>query len=603
MALAIAAAPAVAAPAVASGTAPLADDSLSLRSFHADMTLDRDDSGHSTLSVTETIVADFPDADKNHGVTRSIPLTVDGVDLHTDVTSVTDASGSEVPYTSADEGEGLFLVIGDENTYLHGEQTFTISYLQRDVVRAYGNTDSQELYRDINGTRWGLPFDTVTVDVTLGDSLSGALTGNLACYTGAEGSTDSECSITREAGVVSSSTGHLDPRENLTIAVGFENGTFVAPEGATPSFLQIVTASLPWILLGVVVVLAGWVLWWRSTRWRDAPGRGTIVPQYTPPEGICALEAAEILRRRKKGFAAQLVAFAVSGVATLSENRGAPRTRRYSLTVTDPDAVEKLEPMERNLLLAIVGTIEKDRTVVLDTRSRTIGNRLALRRRDAKRSLVTERLFEAAPQTPQTVTRIPLIVASIASILLTPFSAVAIGLTLTVLTVLATIALSFFVYRRLAEPRPRLTPEGALVREQLDGLRMYMRLAEADRIRYLQAPDTAQRIDVTDEHAVVKLHEKLLPYAIVWGLEEKWISALETESATTDVPQWFTGSELVRVSALSSAFATGGFATAAAASATAGAPLAGGAGVSSVGGSMGGGFSGGGGGGGGGGGW
>src|SRR5690606_32515228 len=55
------------------------------------------------------------------------------------------------------------------------------------------------------------------------------------------------------------------------------------------------------------------------------------------------------------------------------------------------------------------------------------------------------------------------------------------------------------VASRLAKAPLLLTEKGAEVRDYLYGIRDYLELAEADRIKMLQAPGTAERIDVTDE--------------------------------------------------------------------------------------------------------
>ena len=47
----------------------------------------------------------------------------------------------------------------------------------------------------------------------------------------------------------------------------------------------------------------------------------------------------------------------------------------------------------------------------------------------------------------------------------------------------------------------RLTPEGRRLTDELDGLKLYMTMAEAERLRALQAPDTAQRLPSPDARA------------------------------------------------------------------------------------------------------
>src|SRR5690606_26545636 len=54
---------------------------------------------------------------------------------------------------------------------------------------------------------------------------------------------------------------------------------------------------------------------------------------------------------------------------------------------------------------------------------------------------------------------------------------------------------------------PKRTPKGVETRDYLLGVRDYMKLAEAERIKYLQAPDTAEKIDTGNNKQLVKLYE------------------------------------------------------------------------------------------------
>ncbi|MES1169492.1 MAG: hypothetical protein ABUL47_02265, partial [Leifsonia sp.] len=148
----------------------------------------------------------------------------------------------------------------------------------------------------------------------------------------------------------------------------------------------------------------------------------------------------------------------------------------------------------------------------------------------------------------------------------------------------------------------KLSAKGAAWNDYLLGMRMYLQLAEQDRLRVLQSPTGADRIDVGDGKVLVKLYEKMLPWAVIWGVEDQWSKVLENELQRSNLePDFWVGrsafSSLVFTSMLS------GITTSTLpipTSTTSGS----GSGFSSFsGGSFGGGFSGGGGGGGGGGGW
>jgi uncharacterized membrane protein YgcG len=61
-------------------------------------------------------------------------------------------------------------------------------------------------------------------------------------------------------------------------------------------------------------------------------------------------------------------------------------------------------------------------------------------------------------------------------------------------------------------------------------------------MRVLQSPAGAQRVDVTDRDAVVKLNERLLGYAVLWGVEDQWAEKLRSEYIG-GTPSWIEGDQ------------------------------------------------------------
>jgi Predicted membrane protein (DUF2207) len=92
----------------------------------------------------------------------------------------------------------------------------------------------------------------------------------------------------------------------------------------------------------------------------------------------------------------------------------------------------------------------------------------------------------------------------------------------------------------------RFLPPAQTKREHLEGLRGYLELAEADRMRVLQSPSGAE-VRATDAAvagagagpasgalARFHLHERLLPYAVLFGVEREWIARLRLEHAALE---------------------------------------------------------------------
>jgi len=83
---------------------------------------------------------------------------------------------------------------------------------------------------------------------------------------------------------------------------------------------------------------------------------------------------------------------------------------------------------------------------------------------------------------------------------------------------------------------------GAELRDKLKGLRLYIRLAEKDRLHYLQSPQGAirERVSAEDSREVLKLHERLLPWAVVLGEEKRWVRELD-RLYRNQSPEWMSG--------------------------------------------------------------
>jgi uncharacterized membrane protein YgcG len=650
---------AVSAPQAASAQVLTGVQDFSFTSYSADYYLARDAEGHSTLRTVETFVVKFPKVDQNRGIIRAIPNDYDGVPLHTTVASVTDEHGAPVHFETTDSGGFTELALGTDD-YVHGSQSYVVTYTQQNVVRAFADTGDDELYWDTNGTGFSQPFGSVTARVHVDPAIVPALTGNNACYQGAQGLTD-RCEITGPvddpagpAGtrLFTATAGPLAAHENLTVVIGFTAGTFVQepPEQQSEPAPSIVPQRGPtpwWGIAGPIVVLVLAVGGLVTTILRrvlgpkDAKGSGIIVPQYTAPKNLNLLEAAHLIGRTGYGLAAQIVSFAVRHKIRILDYPVTAGKAKYTLQFLDQSGLddEELELMhalfgsagvpasvvqqleksglDAQLLGTIQSALEVDRDGVLtpgavqeigvtnDRLARAIGEvrsgaaqRVIARGFKAKRSSLVG-LLTAGGTFLLIFVAVGLAIGSAFFGAFNPIGVVAV--IVTILSLFGTIAFAI---------RPAvLTEVGAEQRDYLLGMRDYLRLAEADRLTMLQSPEGAERVkaegfDVSDGAQLVKLYEKLLPFAVLWGVEREWSKELAVYyEQQTSSPDWYISS-----SAFSAAMFTqslGGLGSAMTTSSTVTptqSSWSGSGGGSFGGGSFGGGFSGGGGGGGGGGG-
>lgn len=220
------------------GFAPFASaqslNNFVISSYDVDVQLSRDVEQHSVMNVKETIAADFPEYDQNHGLVRSFVKKYDGHGLAFNLESVTDAQGTDLEYHWNDDN----LQIGNANTFVHGRQTYVISYTMHDTTRFYKDVNRDELYWDMLGVDWQVPILQARVKLVVDGELQSALTGQNACYFGASHSA-ARCILAQNETEFISEASDLQPGEGIAVAIGFKPRTFAAylstPSKATTS--------------------------------------------------------------------------------------------------------------------------------------------------------------------------------------------------------------------------------------------------------------------------------------------------------------------------------------------------------------------------------
>ncbi len=590
-------------------------DDFEFASFDAVYELSRDDGGRSQLHTVETLVAVFPDYDQNRGIQRALVSDYKGHSTGIDIVSVTDGNGVPRSFERSVEGEFTILTIAvPQGQYVHGEQTYVIEYTQSDVTAT--STDladgvtRDEFYWDTNGIGWAQPFGEVSATVRVHADLVPALSGEGVCYYGYDNTTD-ECTIDGDGdGEFSATVRDLFAYQNMTVVISFDEGTFAgAPFWAYVPILALIAIVL--VLFGLIFALIV-----RFVFWRDAPGRGTVIAQYEPPAGLSALLAANIVGKPKKGMAATIVDLAVQknlrilehdqgwskvfGVQKLSSADLAPDEQRVmgALFSINPFAVGGILPGLKNIFSIGGSTPQPEPDAAGEVRWLTkgdtvLGQQVVALTKAIEKEAEAGGLRRKPSRRPMLIVVGSMVLAGILLIAQTIFGGESeISIITAVVGLNAVPWIAIFAAALLARRRP-LTTKGAELREHLEGLREFIRVAEADRLQMLQSVSGAERITTSDRTAIVKIYEKLLPYAVIFGLEKEWAEEI-AKYYDTNPPDWYSGSTGFHVAAFSAGLSS--------LSSSVSTSYSGSSGSSSSGGGGGGGSSGGGGGGGGGGG-
>lgn len=563
------------------GAANVNDFTISDYEIH--YTLSRDAEQRSTLTTKETIVAEFPQTDQNHGIERYIPRDYNDHSTSLKVQSVTDDTGKAWNYTTYSSGKYEVLRVGDADAYVHGRQTYIITYTQRDVTRHYADTGRDEFYWDTNGTQWRVPIERLSVTLAVDDSIAGARVGDPQCYQGQAGST-TPCTVSQIRHDYTVEAADLSRGDNVTLALGFTPQTFAE---YTPSLLE---RLIPiWIGVQAVLMIATipFFIWLglRYAAWsRRKKELGTIVPEYLPPQHASVSLAATILPMTQATFAAQLIDLAVRHYIKLYETKAKSfwSTAKYEFEIVKP--VDGLRAEEQEFLRDVFkGNVAVGAKVSTDQLKADYG--LASRMSDNPQKL--QRLMRADYGLQQ---------KDLAKSAWFKRTGTAI-LVCSLLLLSPPLVITAIVVYSLGATLWVLTDEGLALYRYLEGLKMYISVAEVERLKLLQSPEGAEKVHVssTDPKQLVKLYEKVLPYAMLFGQERQWNKRLgEYYEASHTQPDWYTGTHMAAFSAAAFSSSMSSLTTSIDSS---------GATSSSSGGSSGGGSSGGGGGGGGGGGW
>jgi uncharacterized membrane protein YgcG len=508
---------------------PAFDNLEAISNFHTDLKVQKD----GTLHVTETINYDFK-RNNRYGIVRDIPLTdvVGTIDRMSILNlSVTDENDTPYMFTVSGIDPPLLgklfssfslhsdvatIKIGNDHIPVSGEMTYVISY---DVKNALGYFDDRtEIYWNTTGNHWLIPIKNASTQISIPQNQTAAL--QIATYCGKEGVT-TECSkqevfydekldVTK-VNVVA--PGELTSGEGMTVAVGFPKGLVAGP---TIVDLVLHYLFLYWGFALVPILVYFWFRkslqsWWLRRKYYQTH---TIVAEYDAGV-IEPLEMSGIIHGyiQNKDISAQIIELAILGYVTIKKEE-----EIYSFKSTGKDFTA-LSESNKTLLQAIAGktTADLEYTFTSTAQAITKGEMSDLQKNGyvqkgfGPRPMVTFGIALFAAFNP----------GLFLWFLLGPQAGIAFSGTAVLIAIISVVF----------QPRPQsLTSSGFEIERKLLGLRLYIEVAEEDRIKFHNAPEKSP-----------ELFEKLLPYAMVFGLEEKW--AKEFDGIYTIEPAWYAGSD------------------------------------------------------------
>lgn len=552
----------VAAPASASA------NDFSFKSFEGDYYLEKGTNGEGNLKIEETLIASFTIPNQNHGIERCIPtryrnsgsLEVSSIDVYQD--------NLPAIFTPRNTSDGFTCIrIGNASEYVYGEVEYEIVYNYKNVIVSYADTDYQELYWDTNGTSWSQPFGSLTARLHLDDATYTALQPDqklitpFSCYVGSYGeSGQSRCRITESTSdtehIITFATQNLRAGENLTMNAMFKTGTFAAITQAKSLLLIGIMLALTGIYISIIAVLLN-----KRKKQADkiSAAKAPAPVQYTPMPNMTVAQMKEVYLKSTKGSAnvATLIELAVRHKIELEKGEK-KRFGGYHWKVHVKNLDEVVR--EQEIVLEILnGGKEVSVGDTIEVKNHTATSTLQLLAKSfgekVEDALKTKGLYEES--TKKSSGAAALLIFVIVFFLIFGFSGFAVLIELlsdltkntgnviyvggTVFAIFLPISIVAFLIITIAisantAKYKRRTLKGIEASKYLDGLKEYMELAEADRLKFLQSVKGAD----TTNNGIVKLYEKLLPYAIIFDIEDSWMDELNKYYNMADVsdPTW-----------------------------------------------------------------
>ena len=472
---------------------------------------------NATVNIVETIDYNFGE-EKHHGIYRVIPIKYSTEGKNNRSIKIKKIKvlmdGESIDFSTKKIGKNLKIKIGNPHKLISGQHRYRIDYQAMGVLNYF--TDYTELYWNVIGDRWDVEIEKAMVKVVVPEITK------QDCFLGVYGSVK-KCKINKNsAKEVNFIFPSLKPGEGGTIVVGVKQG-----EITKPTLWQ----QWLWFLLdNWVLFLPGVSLFWGGLRWwnhgRDPEGRGTIIPYYDVPDNLSVAEVSAILHNnlRSKDISAMIIQLAVKGFIKIKQDKVGKvfkhinyifyKSKKYENKNTHLTAEEKvllkgLFEFGKNEIVSADDLKNKFYTKVDKIKKQTLD------KIKSKKYLSQNTNFNGGIM--MTVAVIQVIVFSFLSRLFGNAWAIS-G------------SVNFFILVFFAILMGHRTKKGVEAKEKLLGLKMYLKTAEKDRLKFHNAPaKNPQRF------------EKLLPYAMVFGVEKEW--AEQFKNIYKGQPEWYQGTE------------------------------------------------------------
>lgn len=483
-----------------------------IKSFGTDIKINQD----GTIDVKESIVYDFGSLYR-HGIFRNIPyikVNESGKKylLEFKDFSVKDENGASHQFKITKENNQTKLKIGDPDRTITGVKHYVIEYKVSGALTYF--SDHDELYWNSTGSDWEVPINFARTTIQLPETVTEDSL-KMICYTGGTGSTNQSCSyFVKEGSIVFDTENPLSYNEGLTVVLGFPKGIVAVlepkvyvpfwetPFGRVLAFVLItllIVAAIIWYVISPFYIIYKWIKEGRDPKgtvgqtraWFDPPKSIKTNRLLTPSEvGTLGDETVDL-----KDISAAIIDLARRGYMRIEERE----KKDFYLVKTVPKT--KLEhallPFEQRLM----DKFFKSGKGELRLKTAKLYDEVEAVKKELYEGVVQEGLFPKNPQSIRTVYYVISFLALFTGNLFLAFVALVFG-----------------------RAMPKKTVDGVNAKNMAFSLKNF--LSSQERQFKFQADRQL-------------MFEKLLPYAVAFGVEKIW--AKRFENLDLKQPDWYSG--------------------------------------------------------------
>lgn len=472
-----------------------------IKNFNTNITIN----ANGSIDVREAI--DYYFDSERHGIYRYIPFTLYNdrtrYDMEFTFSDVVNEKGEKYKADIYKSGENWVLKIGDPDKTITGDQTYIISYTVKGALRYFGTHD--ELYWNVTGNGWDVPIVKTVTNIKLPSQVEEEKT-EIRCFTGAYSSNETNCTGSTNGKIVTfETTKFLNPYEGLTIAYAFPKGVVdvLLPVEYVPFFNRwygqltlagIIIAAILWYFILPIYLVIKWFRYGRDPFTGIAP-TATFEPAKINNRFLTPAESGALLDEQvdKKDLFATIVDLAIRHHLKIVEQKTS-----FHLVKLE-NKKDKLLPFEKILY---DGIFENGKDVeLIKVKFYTTATKAE---NELYNMIVKHNFFLKNPKTTRSMYY-------------------ALG-ALSMFT--ANFVLSFVAFL-FGKHMPAKTLLGAQTAAKTQGLKNFLSSQE----RQLNFQGDKQM-----------LFEKLLPYAVAFGVEKQWAKRFDKFDLKN--PDWYEGSSM-----------------------------------------------------------